>query len=72
MIRTRRSSAGLLRAHDIDHDLIVFPDDVHDSLLHKRWIYTFERTGEFLGRYIGTPRRTTTAVSRPSTPLGSS
>jgi dipeptidyl-peptidase 4 len=50
----------LLRAHNVDHELIVFPDDVHDSLLYKRWIYTFERTGEFIGRYIGTARRSTT------------
>jgi dipeptidyl aminopeptidase/acylaminoacyl peptidase len=43
----------LLRAHDVYHELIVFPDDVHDSLLYKRWIYTFDRTAEFLHRFIG-------------------
>ena len=52
----------LLRAHNIEHELIVFPDDVHDSLLYKRWIYTFERTGEFIRRYIGPQRTTTTAA----------
>jgi hypothetical protein len=51
----------LLRAHNIDHELIVFPDDVHDSLLYKRWIYTFDRTLAFINRYIGAPRSTTTA-----------
>jgi dipeptidyl aminopeptidase/acylaminoacyl peptidase len=50
----------LLRAHDVEHELIVFPDDVHDSLLHKRWVYTFERASEFLGRHLGWPRSTTT------------
>ena len=52
----------LLRAHDVEHELIVFPDDVHDSLLYKRWIYTFDRTSEFLGRFIGPPRRSTTTA----------
>jgi dipeptidyl aminopeptidase/acylaminoacyl peptidase len=42
----------LLRAHDVPFELIVFPDDVHDSLIHSRWIYTFERTAEFLDRYL--------------------
>jgi dipeptidyl aminopeptidase/acylaminoacyl peptidase len=43
----------LLRAHDVYHELIVFPDDVHDSLLYSRWLYTFDRTEEFLRRFIG-------------------
>ena len=51
----------LLRAHNVEHELIVFPDDVHDSLLYKRWVYTFERTGEFIGRYLKPQRATTTA-----------
>jgi dipeptidyl aminopeptidase/acylaminoacyl peptidase len=50
----------LLRAHNVYHELIVFPDDVHDSLLYKRWIYTFDRTGEFLNRFIGDAARKTT------------
>jgi dipeptidyl-peptidase 4 len=43
----------LLRAHDVYHELIVFPDDVHDSLLYSRWIYTFERMDAFLKKFIG-------------------
>jgi dipeptidyl-peptidase 4 len=50
----------LLRAHDVYHELIVFPDDVHDSLLYKRWLYTFDRTAEFLTRYIGDGQKKTT------------
>jgi dipeptidyl aminopeptidase/acylaminoacyl peptidase len=46
----------LLRAHNIYHELIVFPDDVHDSLLYRRWIYTFDRMDAFLKRFIGEPR----------------
>jgi dipeptidyl-peptidase 4 len=52
----------LLRAHDVYHELIVFPDDVHESLLHKRWIYTFGRMEAFLNRFLkGAPGKTTTA-----------
>jgi dipeptidyl-peptidase 4 len=50
----------LLRAHDVYHELIVFPDDVHDSLLYKRWLYTFDRTAEFLTRFIGNGQTKTT------------
>jgi dipeptidyl-peptidase 4 len=42
----------LLRAHDIYHEVVVFPDDVHDSLVHSRWIYTFQRMDEFLKRFL--------------------
>lgn len=49
----------LLRAHGVDFELIVFPDDVHDSLIYRRWIYTFERASEFIGRHIGPARAST-------------
>jgi len=50
----------LLRAHDVYYELIVFPDDVHDSLLYSRWIYTFERTDGFLRKFLGGGRSLTT------------
>ena len=42
----------LLRAYDIYHELIVFPDDVHDSLLYKRWLITFEAMDDFFTRFL--------------------
>jgi dipeptidyl-peptidase 4 len=51
----------LLRAHDVYHEMITFPDDVHSFLLHKRWIYTFHRMDEFLNRFIGKGRTTTSS-----------
>lgn len=42
----------LLRAHGVEHELIVIPDDVHESLLHSRWIYTWKRMGEFLAKHL--------------------
>jgi dipeptidyl aminopeptidase/acylaminoacyl peptidase len=43
----------LLRGHKVYHELIVFPDDVHDSLLYSRWLYTFDRMTVFLGKFLG-------------------
>jgi len=43
----------LLRARNVPHEVVVFPDDVHDSLLHRRWLYTFERMDAFLRRHLG-------------------
>jgi dipeptidyl aminopeptidase/acylaminoacyl peptidase len=42
----------LLRAHDVYYELIVFPDDVHDSLLYDRWLLTFNATDDFFHRFI--------------------
>jgi dipeptidyl-peptidase 4 len=42
----------LLRAHDVDHEVIVFPDDVHESLLYRRWLYTFDRMEAFLAKHL--------------------
>jgi dipeptidyl aminopeptidase/acylaminoacyl peptidase len=42
----------LLRARNVEYELIVFPDDVHDSLIHQRWVYTFERMDQFLKKYL--------------------
>jgi dipeptidyl-peptidase-4 len=43
----------MLRARNIEYELIVFPDDVHDSLVHSRWIYIFDRMDAFLLKHIG-------------------
>jgi dipeptidyl aminopeptidase/acylaminoacyl peptidase len=42
----------LLRQRDVYYELIVFPDDVHESLLHSRWIYTLGRMATFLHRFL--------------------
>jgi dipeptidyl-peptidase 4 len=50
----------LLRAHNVYHEVIVFTDDTHEPLLHKRYLYVFNRLEEFISRYLkGTPARTT-------------
>jgi dipeptidyl-peptidase 4 len=42
----------LLRARDVYHELIVVPDDLHESMLHANWIDTFDRMGVFLKRFV--------------------
>ena len=42
----------LLRAHNVPYELIVIPDDTHETLLHRRWLYTFGRIQDFLKRNL--------------------
>jgi dipeptidyl-peptidase 4 len=42
----------LLRQRNVYTELIVFPDDVHESLLHSRWIYTLGRMETFLHKFL--------------------
>jgi dipeptidyl aminopeptidase/acylaminoacyl peptidase len=42
----------LLRQRNVYHELIVFPDDVHESLLHSRWLYTLGRMETFLHKFL--------------------
>ena len=43
----------MLRARDVYHEVIVFPDDVHESLQHSRWLYTLGRMETFLHKFLG-------------------
>ena len=45
----------LLRARNVYHELIIFPDDIHETLLHSRWLDTFDRMEAFLDRFLGAP-----------------
>ena len=54
----------LLRARGVEYELIVFPDDTHESMLHSRWIHTLERMERFLTRHLGGPKRMTTEAIR--------
>jgi dipeptidyl aminopeptidase/acylaminoacyl peptidase len=42
----------LLRQRDVYYELIVFPDDTHESLLHSRWMYTLGRMETFLHKFL--------------------
>jgi dipeptidyl aminopeptidase/acylaminoacyl peptidase len=54
----------LLRAHNVPYELIVFPDDTHETLLHKRWMIAFNRMDEFLARYLKPEASRTSAAQR--------
>jgi dipeptidyl aminopeptidase/acylaminoacyl peptidase len=42
----------LLRARNVYFELIVNPDDTHETLLHSRWLYTFGRMQDFFTRFL--------------------
>jgi len=44
---------SLLRAHNVEYELLVQPDDVHDSLMHGRWIELLTRSEQFLKKHFG-------------------
>jgi dipeptidyl aminopeptidase/acylaminoacyl peptidase len=44
---------SLLRAHNVEYELLVQPDDVHDSLIYGRWIQLLERMEVFLKKHFG-------------------
>jgi dipeptidyl aminopeptidase/acylaminoacyl peptidase len=42
----------LLRQRDVYYELIVLPDDTHETLLHSRWLSLFGRMDTFLKRFL--------------------
>jgi dipeptidyl aminopeptidase/acylaminoacyl peptidase len=51
--------AEALAKQGIDYEELVFPDDVHDFLLHKNWLAAFEASADFLDRKLGSRPPTT-------------
>ena len=47
----------LLRQRNVYMELIVFPDDTHESMLHSRWMYTLDRMETFLKKFLDPARR---------------
>ncbi|MGH7638430.1 MAG: S9 family peptidase, partial [Gemmatimonadaceae bacterium] len=43
---------SLLRARNIYHELMVMPDDLHESWYHENWLITFDRMGKFFERFV--------------------
>jgi dipeptidyl aminopeptidase/acylaminoacyl peptidase len=41
-----------LRANDVYHELIVFPDEVHDFLVFQKWLQTWDATEDFFRRFL--------------------
>src|SRR4051794_39825288 len=54
----------LLRQRDVYFELIVFPDDTHESLLHSRWLYTLGRMETFFKKFLGGEAKATTTAGK--------
>ena len=48
--RRRPAWCSCCARHNVYHELIVFPDDMHESLLYGRWMTAFHATDDFLKR----------------------
>ncbi len=60
---------SLLRAKNVYYELTVTPDDVHESLIHSRWLDIFSRSSDFLHRFVWekqTPPAVSTTQPSPS------
>jgi dipeptidyl aminopeptidase/acylaminoacyl peptidase len=42
-----------LRKRGVEHELLVFPDEVHGFLLHTTWLKAYAATAEFFRRKLG-------------------
>jgi len=42
----------LLRARNVHYELIVFPDEVHDFLVFKKWLMVFNASDDFFNRFL--------------------
>lgn len=42
----------LLRARNVYYELMVVPDDLHESMIHENWVITFNRMGDFFKRFV--------------------
>ncbi|HEY6465655.1 MAG TPA: prolyl oligopeptidase family serine peptidase [Candidatus Acidoferrales bacterium] len=44
--------AGALRKQGVPYEELVFPDEIHDFLLHKTWIAAYKATADFFNRHL--------------------
>lgn len=41
-----------LREQKVEHEVMVFPDEVHDFLLHRHWLEIYEASAKFLDKHL--------------------
>jgi dipeptidyl aminopeptidase/acylaminoacyl peptidase len=51
--------AEALSRQGVEYEELVFPDDVHDFLLHQNWLRALEASADFLDRKLGSRPPTT-------------
>ena len=42
-----------LRKRGVEHEVLVFPDEVHGFLLHATWLKAYAATADFFRRKLG-------------------
>jgi dipeptidyl aminopeptidase/acylaminoacyl peptidase len=50
-----------LRKRNVELEQLIFPDEIHGFLLHRRWIQAFEASADFLERKLGLKPAATTS-----------
>jgi dipeptidyl aminopeptidase/acylaminoacyl peptidase len=41
-----------LRARNVEIEQLIFPDEIHDFLLHKDWLAAYRATADFFDRKL--------------------
>jgi dipeptidyl aminopeptidase/acylaminoacyl peptidase len=49
--------AEALRKQGVEFELLVFPDEIHDFLLHRTWLAAYHATIEFFDKHFKTPEK---------------
>jgi dipeptidyl aminopeptidase/acylaminoacyl peptidase len=44
-----------LREKGIEIEQLIFPDEIHDFLLHRSWLAAYHATSEFFDRRLKAP-----------------
>lgn len=47
--------AEALRKHNVPFELLVFPDEIHDFLLHRTWLAAYHASSDFFDKHFKTP-----------------
>jgi dipeptidyl aminopeptidase/acylaminoacyl peptidase len=41
-----------LRKHNVQFDLLVFPDEIHDFLMHRTWLAAYHASSDFFDKHL--------------------
>jgi dipeptidyl aminopeptidase/acylaminoacyl peptidase len=44
--------AEALRKQGVHFEQLIFPDEIHDFLVHSHWVAAYTAADEFLGRHL--------------------